>query len=184
MSLGSKPKKQGPTAEEKALAERAAREHNDYIARYAPREQQFRDLLTKNRTSKIARLEGQANAVAAKAGGEEAEAAAADAIARGDSPVMGLSKAMTTHASAGGVGGAGATHAVTEQERKGLTKFAASGRKVADQSNLGLKTAATNATELALAKLRAKQAVSDAKAGLAGTVVGATTAGIGLKKAF
>ena len=38
---GSKPSKPAPTAAERALAERGAREWNDYLARIAPREEEF-----------------------------------------------------------------------------------------------------------------------------------------------
>lgn len=179
-SLGSKPKDPGPSAQEQALAQRAVAEWEDYKQRFAPRERQFRDLLTRGQDSKIAQLEGEASASAAAGAVDEMRTARTGAILEGRNPNLAAAGLGLMQASATGQGASAAASAVKDRELKGLLKFSAFGRGLADQSNLGLRSAARDATQLALDKLRAEQTISGAQAGMLGNVLGGATAGLTL----
>lgn len=184
-STGSKPKDPGPTAEERALASRAANEWNDYIARYVPLE----DLALKQAAydpKKTLQLRGESVAMAAIGTKGEAGANVKRTLQTG----AGLSSAMTraaaedpvlAQASASGLGAALAEQAVQDRSLQARQKLTAFGRGLSDQSSLGLSQLGRTRTEEALTKYKAKQTEKAAKMEAVGTAIG-FAAGYGMDR--
>jgi hypothetical protein len=175
-STGSKPSDPAPTAEERALAGRAANEWNDYLERYVPLEDQAIAAAAYD-PNKTARLQGETSAMAAL--GTKGDVAAG--VKRTLQTGAGLSGAMTrmaaddptrAAASAGGLGAALAERSVRDRELQAKQKLTAFGRGLADQSTLGLSRLGQTRTEETLTNYKAKQAEKAAKMEAAGTALG------------
>lgn len=179
-STGSKPKDPGPTAEERALANRAANEWNDYLQRYVPLEDQAIALSEYNPDT-VARLQGETSAMAAFGTKGQTQQNIKQSLQSG----AGLGSAMTrlgadepvlAQASAGGLGAALAERSVRDRELQAKQKLTAFGRGLADQSTLGLSQHARTRTETALSKYQAKQNDRNSRLGAVGTALGFATA--------
>jgi len=178
--------KQKASAREKALAERAAREWNDYVTRFAPAEDA---LLAKLRDTEGAIERGRAEAgkAAAEAFGGDDAAYMAGGLRVGQalnsgSSVLGLADRVHGLAGAAGQGAAGAERAAKERELKGLLKMAAFGRGLADDSTLSLARAGREETTAASENMFRKiDRGMWLQRGL-GQAVGAGVAGLDLRK--
>ena len=152
---GSKPKDPKPTAQERALAEVAAKDWNDYQQRYVPVESQFVDRI---RASEGDLASARGSAVADV---EQAVAGAGDRIiGSGDATrgaaKMGLADAAIAKGKARGAAVNEATLARENAELRGLSKMAAFGRGLADQSRVGLASVASGANQRNIDDLRTK----------------------------
>lgn len=148
-----KPKKAAATAEERALAERAVGEQNDFVTRGVPLADKFRELTADPTAGR--RLAGQANAQVAEAfagaeqRGLEGVLGAGGGIGSG-AALSALSLPGLKMASARGVGTGQALQMAEDRGLKGLMKLSAFGRGIADTSSVGLRSAAQDSTQAAI----------------------------------
>lgn len=147
MCIGDKPDTPGPTAQERALAKRAAREWNDYVDRYIPLENEFIER-TKATDDVVASLRGAANADTNMAYGEAERNARREPGSGRDT--AGVMRRATARDKASGLAQAFSQQAAHDREQKARVKISAFGRGLADQSTMSLGSQASRATEAAL----------------------------------
>lgn len=181
-----KPKKQGPTAEEKALQEVSIGQWNDYVARFRPAEAELARRAEFTRGEKLA-AEGMAGADAAAAfKGLTRDTIASQKIAGADASSGRTKFALAGNAEAKGKAtGLAAAAASTGQkiqsdaERLGITAI---GRGVASGTTSDMAAGARRATNLALAAREARFERNQSIVLGAATVAGAATARYQLNK--
>lgn len=171
--MGKSSSKPKVTQQERALAERGAREFNDYLQRYVPAEDAFLDATAVSD-----------QAVGAQQGMAHADAAMAHAQYRntGERPGSGRSNLHVADAARGlgeasGLGQAVAEQGVHDRDLAGRMKMTAFGRGLSDQSSVGLRDSGQRASDAALS---ASQRRVENRASLLST--GATMAGFGTAK--
>lgn len=165
-----------PTEEEKALAERAAREWNDYIDRYIPLEDKAIEL-SSPKPGDIDRLRGEASATAALG----LRGAHATAVNKNLQRGAGLGSAATAtdlaepsrvFGSAVGLGAAQAERAVKDRELAAKTKLTAFGRGLGDQSTLGLSRLGSDSTRARILEYKGDVEKDMQQTELLGTLAG------------
>lgn len=161
MSLG-KPKKAKPTQEERALAERGAREHNYFTENFLPAYDRFTQLVRPSGDDR-ARVGAEASATAAAetAGAGLDSALVSQGLQRGVAPgaatLMQIGDESNRFAAGVGTGRAEGETALERRELSGLMKASANLRGLADQSTMGMAGAGRRATQAALDKNRRDQ---------------------------
>lgn len=178
MSKG--PKKQGPTAQEAALADVSYQQWQDYKQKIRPAEKQLAERI-KVTDAERANVAGQTNAAVAQAfSGQEAASAKAAGVrgARvgGASHAMSLAGDAMAQADALGEGKTDASLGLKQKEDADMVQLMSFGRQLAADATQSMNAGANRAQALASARSQArfenKMALYDA----AGAVIGAGTA--------
>ncbi len=172
-----KPKKQGPTAQEKALEQVSIAQWNDYVARFRPAEAELARRAEFTEGEKLA-ARGMASADSAAAfKGLTRQTVLAQSVSGADESSGRTKLAMAGNAEAQGrARGLAGAAAVTGQkiqsdaERLGITAI---GRNIASQATSDMAAGARRATSLALAASEAKFARNEALVDAVGLVAGA-----------
>ena len=178
MGSFSKPKEPGPTAQERALAEKGVKEFDDFKARFRPLTEDF---VAKTRTS-----EGDRTAAAASVSADNAIANRdATGSAMRHSFVSGRNAAtMMTNdgvdtAAALGKAQGQAVQAADNQQTDANLKMSAFGRGLGDDADISARRAAQDATSSVIQRAENKFAERNAwKDGIA------TIAGAGIRKKY
>jgi hypothetical protein len=178
--MGSKPKKQGPTEQEKALAGDSAHKWNDYVNRYIPLENEFVNK-TKATDDKVASARNMVNADAGMAHGQAQQAANAGLSSQGAAPgsgraAMGNAALGDARGAAGGLGQAQAAQGVHDREQGARVKMSAFGRDLQDSTSLSLANSGRRATSTMLDKYQQKL---DHRQSMISTGLSAAGAGVG-----
>lgn len=151
----SKPKKEGPTAEERALAERSANEWNYFVENFMPAQDRFVQLVRPSGDDRQ-RIGAEASATAAAetAGAGLDAAMVARDLEQGVAPssrvLFQMGDESNRFAAGVGAGRAAGETELENRELRGLMKASANMRGLADQSQMGLEGAGRRNTEAAL----------------------------------
>jgi len=180
MSLGGGPKKIEPTEQERALAESAAKRHNEHQEVFVPLEDSFIASLT---ASKGEMEENRGAAVSdvsqALKGNDAGIAAASRGQAGQGKSVMARGMNSISGGTARGEAVAGVNLAERSRKMKGLQKMSAFGRGLQDMSNVSMADAARTASGAAINKLNVDVQKQNSKFAAVGTLAGTALGNIG-----
>ena len=161
------------TAQERALGRDAAEKYNDYQKNFVPLENSFIAQLTPTKG------EAQAQTGAATSDVAQAAKGADQKIVAGSSGQSGQGKSILARAgvstrtgTARGEAVVGVDAALRDKELSGLTKMAAFGRGLQDQNSVSLRSAASDASSMAINKANNEAKEDEGLATLVGTAVG------------
>lgn len=174
--MSSKPKKQGPTAAERAEADVAARDYNRFVTMFAPVEKRRNERIMDGATTEAEgrQLQGMANADIEQAGvALRRTGGYTDGQTRNG---MGLEAATDTIRDSKGMGLADATKMMEARANERLISALRTGRGMASTTQQGMAAASSDANSRALNRLDIKtqeglnrvQAAGNLGAGLGG----------------
>lgn len=148
-----------PTPEERALAERGAREFNDFRERGVPLANKFISTVTDPAYGE--RIAGQTSAAVADAFAGDMRAAVERGAATGASAgsagaIMSAATGSLKHVSAAGLSAGKARLAAKDRALTGRIKMSAFGRGVGEDSSLGLRSRGLDATRESIAEAEAR----------------------------
>lgn len=161
-----------PTAQERALAEKGVAEWGDFKQRFAP---QIKDFVSRTRTTEGDRVQaaGAVSADSAIANRNAAGSAMRHAFVQGGNAASIMANDSNDTAAALGKAQGDVVQAADERETEADLKLSAFGRGLSDNADLGMRSAAANATSSVIQKAENKFAERNAwKDGLA-SVAGA-----------
>lgn len=182
---GGGPEKQEATAQERALATRAAKDWNDYTTRFTPALKAFRSRLS-DKDGAVQTGKADASNLAAKAFGGGDTALVAKGLRQGAAPssgrtVLGLADKADGFATTAGRGSYAAETAADDRELRGLIKLAAHGRGLADENSMALTRIGNQQTAADAENLSRKMSRDQFLSRSVGQGLGAAASGLNLK---
>jgi hypothetical protein len=172
--LGSKPKDEGPSAQERQLSKQAVTDFNYHQANYVPSENQFISNLTPSQGETDALRGQQVADVALATKGQDQNVVANSGrvgLASGKS-VLARHDLSTAEGTAKATGTTGADLALRDRRLTGLTKMVAFGRGLGDMNRLQSTGLARTQTAAGIAKMNQEVTDRGSKLNMIGTALG------------